>query len=562
MTLHDLSRVFWCLLSLSLPIYSHSAYAQSQLAVASTTASHAYAGYPSSNAIDNNNATAWSSGVFASSSPWIELDLGADMNITKIQLRVSQSPSGNTVHNLTGRKANGTNVTVGTVSASTFDGQEIELAAPASTQARYIRVSTTQSPSWVGWYEIRVFGSAIGASATLKVDYPSCPVMSGQIYCLNSPKLSASYPSGYARVWVGVAPTGAPELNSWVFDTSLGSTTIPWIRQGTYRFDLREGATASGNILASVTVNGIQPSSKLVSYFRTVAQGAGQQYDHRVATQDHTNTVWLYSWDMTYLANQINSTPSGTNVFLDGTDIFFGGNGPVYLGASNWNTLVSQLTIAGHAKIKAVFLVDEPDLKPTVTIADINAAASAVRNTKPAGTPTTQTPKVAINYSYVGLRKNITPGLATVDWAGFDCYPALVAGESWDSCGTRDQNLNAIPGTAPSIPQYLSLLLSKLNAAQKAVLFPQTYLLPGASTQTRQAMVANINKFRNLALSEPRVVAVVDFIWKSFDQDGNGTVDGNGLESLPDTVDVTLNALSRNRSANNCLLNPTSSLCQ
>jgi RHS repeat-associated protein len=48
---------------------------------------------------------------------------------------------------------------LGTLSGTTQDGQWLELATTAA-HVRYVKVSTTASPSWVAWYEVEVYGAA------------------------------------------------------------------------------------------------------------------------------------------------------------------------------------------------------------------------------------------------------------------------------------------------------------------------------------------------------------------------------------------------------------------
>ena len=69
----------------------------------------------------------------------------------------NQSPVGNTTHKLTaGSLSNPLNV-IATLSGLTQNSQWLEWSG--STVARYIRITTTVSPSWVSWWEIEVFGN-------------------------------------------------------------------------------------------------------------------------------------------------------------------------------------------------------------------------------------------------------------------------------------------------------------------------------------------------------------------------------------------------------------------
>jgi hypothetical protein len=106
-------------------------------------------------AVDGDPNTQWSAGAFPTQ--WIEIDLGAPYSIGEIRLTVGQWPAGETIHQLW----------VGTTQDAmqmiyAFSGQEYDFDVlnfiPASPlpNIRYVRIDTTESPSWVSWREIEV----------------------------------------------------------------------------------------------------------------------------------------------------------------------------------------------------------------------------------------------------------------------------------------------------------------------------------------------------------------------------------------------------------------------
>jgi|GEM_PF-1141565 hypothetical protein len=103
----------------------------------------------------------WSSGGFDPA--WIQLDLGATESVKKIRLLTSQTPSGATTHVITGSNsitaagALYSPITLGTISANTVDDQWLNLEFPAWQGVRYIRITTTKSPSWVGWRQLQIY---------------------------------------------------------------------------------------------------------------------------------------------------------------------------------------------------------------------------------------------------------------------------------------------------------------------------------------------------------------------------------------------------------------------
>ena len=113
---------------------------------------------PASYAVDGLFGTHWNS--TGPPSGWIEIDLGAQYDISLLRLVVAQTPAGRAVHKVYGRATAGG--APGTehyeLDASTTDGQTVEIA-PATPwpNVRYLRIHTVWGPSWPAWREIQVF---------------------------------------------------------------------------------------------------------------------------------------------------------------------------------------------------------------------------------------------------------------------------------------------------------------------------------------------------------------------------------------------------------------------
>ena len=123
-------------------------------------ASRAMARFEAERAVDGSTETWWGSG--APPLQWIELDLGDAHTIAAINLLVSQYPPGDTIHRVLIRgPGTGEEYTL----VHTFSGPTADLdwlSVPLSTPIegiRFIRVQTTQSPSWVAWREIEVIAA-------------------------------------------------------------------------------------------------------------------------------------------------------------------------------------------------------------------------------------------------------------------------------------------------------------------------------------------------------------------------------------------------------------------
>lgn len=113
--------------------------------------------FPAVMAVDGINTNWWGAG--ARPPQWIEIDLGENYVISEVQLLISQSPAGRTIHQVLARGvATGDEyVLVHTFDGVTSDSQSLifELSE-ALRGVRYIRIETTYTPSWVGWREIKV----------------------------------------------------------------------------------------------------------------------------------------------------------------------------------------------------------------------------------------------------------------------------------------------------------------------------------------------------------------------------------------------------------------------
>lgn len=107
-----------------------------------------------SRSIDGDATTHWSAGGPAPQ--WIEFDLGEPQAISRIDLNVAQTPSGNTTHEVFGGLSPDKLRLLCSSEHNTDDGQWIKLSCP-SENIRYLRVVTEKSPSWVAWREIEVY---------------------------------------------------------------------------------------------------------------------------------------------------------------------------------------------------------------------------------------------------------------------------------------------------------------------------------------------------------------------------------------------------------------------
>lgn len=123
----------------------------------SVTASSSLPDSPPSAVLDGNSETIWNSG--AGPEQWIQIDLGAPSTLSTIRLVVSQFPAGETVHQIwVGAEPNNLTL-VHEFNGFTTDPDILEFTQTSPlTKIQFIKIITTQSPSWVAWREIEVIG--------------------------------------------------------------------------------------------------------------------------------------------------------------------------------------------------------------------------------------------------------------------------------------------------------------------------------------------------------------------------------------------------------------------
>jgi hypothetical protein len=110
---------------------------------------------PGEHAVDGQ-PTQWGAGQDATQ--WIEIDLGQPTILTRILLVVAQFPAGDTVHQIWGRGPDESLRLLHEFRGSTDQGDGLEFVPEDQETVQFIRIVTVQSPSWVAWQEIEVYG--------------------------------------------------------------------------------------------------------------------------------------------------------------------------------------------------------------------------------------------------------------------------------------------------------------------------------------------------------------------------------------------------------------------
>ncbi len=124
---------------------------------ASAEASAFLEGQTPAMAVDGDYSSQWGSGEYAPQ--WLKVDLGQDYDLGKVKLHVAQYPAGNTAHRLEAAKSSGVWVLLKEFNGTTADGDILTWTSEGSEDLyRYVRVTTMESPSWISWKEVEVYG--------------------------------------------------------------------------------------------------------------------------------------------------------------------------------------------------------------------------------------------------------------------------------------------------------------------------------------------------------------------------------------------------------------------
>ena len=108
-------------------------------------------------AIDGSSSSVWSANQPAPQ--WFSVALDDLYLVNRIQLEVTQAPAGPTTHQIWLGNGSGTRTLFATLSrVHTDDGQLLDIRLDPPQIVEEVFVVTLDSPSWVAWREIKVFG--------------------------------------------------------------------------------------------------------------------------------------------------------------------------------------------------------------------------------------------------------------------------------------------------------------------------------------------------------------------------------------------------------------------
>jgi hypothetical protein len=191
----DLILTTVCLILLSSIAISQTA-GETQVAVSSVSASSNMEGTTPQMAADGDDKTFWYSGAMPPGH--ITLDLGKEIDVSRIELKVAQNPAGRTTHNVFAWVSNSWSL-VSKIEQETSNLQLLNVKVNLKT--RYISVHTILSPSWVGWYEIKVFQSTTQSIYPLLINFQPQGVPTPQGYLADTGKVFGQNANGIKMGW-------------------------------------------------------------------------------------------------------------------------------------------------------------------------------------------------------------------------------------------------------------------------------------------------------------------------------------------------------------------------
>lgn len=193
------------------------------------TASGSTASEPTNLAFDGNMTTNWCA---PASTGWIKVNLQDKFTVNRMKLYVSQAITGSTVHEIKVSEDMTNWTLVKTFSGSTTQNQILDVTfEPALTNVRGVMINTTQSTSWVAWYEIQVFTNSYKPSITQNgAVLTSSSAVNNQWY-LNGNPISGATSQTYTTTASGSYQVGVSNGNECMTMSDIYTVTTTAINK-------------------------------------------------------------------------------------------------------------------------------------------------------------------------------------------------------------------------------------------------------------------------------------------------------------------------------------------
>ncbi len=146
-------------------------------------------------AVDGDLDSLWNSGRLPLE--WFRIALDGPYLVNKVELVIAQTPPGPTTHELWLGDGSGSRALYQRlISDHTEDGQTLEITIDPPRNITEVLIRTVQSPSWVAWREVRVFGAP-------SLDSPLPPLKLSKVAAgLNQPVQLKHAGDGSGRLFV------------------------------------------------------------------------------------------------------------------------------------------------------------------------------------------------------------------------------------------------------------------------------------------------------------------------------------------------------------------------
>lgn len=183
-----------------------------------------------SRAVDGNLTTQWCAPGYDG---WIKIDLQNKFTVNSMKLYVSQAIPGITTHEIKISSDMENWTLVKTLSGNTAENQVLDIQFnPALSDVRGVMINTTESTSWVAWYEIQVFSGPSKPTITQNGSVlTSSSTTNNQWYLNGSPIAGATSPT-YTMIdpgsyQVGVSNESGCESMSDIVSLVTGTEYAP-----------------------------------------------------------------------------------------------------------------------------------------------------------------------------------------------------------------------------------------------------------------------------------------------------------------------------------------------
>lgn len=513
----------------------------------SATASRSLSTNPPSLAVDGRVDTLWNSGAFPAQ--YIQLDLGNAYNVTGLCVNAAQLPAGVTYHDISAGSSVSTLRTVAVLNEA-LPIDQWKYVPVVANGARFVKINTTSSPSWVAWNEIKVFGT----------------LSSGDVPPVSGVCPAASVVANYAGLSIGDKMSFDSSMPQDFNTLSFTSSNIAVVSvSGT-------GGVVTGYGTASISGQGF---SRIAGQFCPLAPttititptAPGPSVGSLSPTGSHTITYCTNNGTSQGAPVQLSASVTsgfgkivvtGNSVGLEPYPMQFGPGQPWTKNVEAGNIVIANGQTTGSITISLVDFYSDSHVLGSVTIVRENKNCTP---TPPTGTITPGVNYVSLNNcqnrpASVTLTANISAGLGKIVvgstqntgynlpliwvWAGTPATFTVSASGMADFSGVtfniEDENGNLVQG-AGAVVYRDDRSCGTATAPQGSITFAaegllqghELYLCPGTQTSVSASATANVASTLSIGTREATLGNVGTNSWRggmSFrvDAPGNGVI--------------------------------------